>query len=244
MKMKNKFLTILTTCASFSLLLMLIGCNVSTIAVGEVQSETRTANLGSASSASVQIEFGAGELTVAGGAANLLDGNFRYNVAEWQPQVDYSENGSEGTLLITHEGESVPIGRPVINDWDLQFSNEVPLDLSIQTGAGKSQLDLATLNLTAAAIETGAGTTYIDLNGTWQHDLDVSVTGGVGEITIDLPTEIGVRVNADTALVSVTTRGLTKDSDRYINDAYRTASYTLTLDLQAGIGSVVLDASN
>lgn len=241
--MKNKSLTTLLICVIFGLWLLLTGCNLSTTAVGAVQSETRTVNIDSASAASVQIVFGAGELNVSGGADSLMDGNFRYNVAEWQPQVDYSEAEAQGTLLITHQGEGVPVGDAVINDWDLQFSNTVPLELAIQTGAGESQLDLAALDLTAVSIETGVGTTHINLNGTWQHDLHVSVTGGVGEITIDLPTELGVHVNADTALVSVTTSGLSKYSRGYVNDAYQTAPYALTLDLEAGIGSVVLDAS-
>jgi len=241
--MKNKSLNILLTCISFGLWLTLTGCNLSTIAVGKVQSETRTVNLDSASSASVQIEFDAGELNIGGGADNLMDGSFRYNVAEWQPQVDYSETEEQGKLLISHQGDSVPVGDAVINDWDLQFSNAVPLELSIQTGAGESQLDLAALDLTAVSVEIGAGTTHIDLNGAWQHDLHVTVSGGIGEITIDLPTEMGVRINASTPLVSVTTSGLAKDDDGYVNDAYPTALYTLTLDLQAGIGSVVLDAS-
>mgnify|MGYP001396380493 CR=1 FL=1 len=241
--MKHKSLTILSICVSFGLWLLLTGCNLSTTAVGEVQSETRTVNIDSASSASVQIEFGAGELHVDGGADNLMDGSFRYNVAEWQPQVDYSESEKRGKLLISHQGKSVPVGDTMINDWDLQFSNVVPLELSIHTGAGESQLNLAALDLTAVSIETGVGTTHINLNGDWQHDLHVAVTGGIGEITIDLPTEMGVRVNADTALVNVTMSGLTKEADGYVNDASQTAPYALTLDLEAGIGSVVLDAS-
>jgi len=199
--------------------------------------------LDSASSASVQIELGAGELHVDGGAESLMDGRFRYNVAEWQPQVDYNETEEQGKLLISHQGESVPVGGTAINDWDLQFSNTAPLDLTIHTGASESQLNLAALDLTAVSIETGAGTTHIDLNGAWQHDLHAKITGGVGEITIDLPTEMGVRVNADTALVSLTTSGLTKSEDGYVNDAFSTSPYVLTLDLEAGIGSVVLDAS-
>jgi hypothetical protein len=222
---------------------MLTSCNLSTTAVSEVQSETRTVNLDSASSASVQIEFDAGELNVVGGADSLMDGNFRYNVNDWHPQVDYSENGEQGQLLITHRGDRVPVGGELINEWNLQFSNEVPLELTIQTGNGESQLDLAALNLTAVTIETGAGVTDIDLNGNWQHDLPVSVSGGVGEITVNLPAEMGVRVNSDTALVSVTTSGLTKVDGGYVNDAYQTAPYALTLDLQTGIGSVILDAS-
>ena len=171
--MKKKSLTIFLTCASVALWVALMGCGLQTTSVTEVRSETQSVDLDAASSASVQIEFGAGELKVAGGAASLLDANFRYNVNDWQPQVEYSENGEQGQLLITHQGDRVPVGGELINEWNLQFNNEVPLELTIQTGAGESQLDLAALNLTAVTIETGAGVTDIDLNGNWQHDLSV-----------------------------------------------------------------------
>ena len=241
--MKKRSLTFFLPCATVALWLALTSCGLQTTSVTEVRSETQSVDLDAASSASVQIEFGAGELKVAGGAASLLDANFRYNVNDWQPQVDYSENGEQGQLLISHQGDRVPVGGELINEWNLQLNNEVSLELTIQTGAGESQLDLAALNLTAVTIETGAGVTDIDLNGNWQHDLPVSVSGGVGEITVNLPAEMGVRVHSDTALVSVTTSGLTKVDGGYVNDAYQTAPYALTLDLQTGIGSVILDAS-
>jgi len=66
--------------------------------------------------------------------------------------------------------------------------------------------------------------------------------GGVGELTVNLPGEMGVRVDMETALVNVTANGLTKDANGYVNKAFGTAPYTLTLKLQAGVGSVVLVA--
>jgi hypothetical protein len=62
----------------------------------------------------------------------------------------------------------------------------------------------------------------------------------VGELTVILPSEMGVRVNTDTALVSVIANNMIKDDDGYVNQAYGTAEHTLTLDLQAGVGSVTL----
>ena len=51
---------------------------------------------------------------------------------------------------------------------------------------------------------------------------------------------MGVKVNSETALVSVSTSGLNKNNSTYTNDAFDSAVYTLTLDLTAGVGSVNL----
>jgi hypothetical protein len=218
----------------------MLGCNIGTTSVGEEQTETQSIELGSAETVEVVIQFGAGELDISGGAANLMEGTFTYNVDEWQPEVEYSVDGTQGTLAMSHEGDNLPVGGEVVNDWNLQFNNDVPIELTIQTGGSESVLDLSAIDITALTVEAGAGVTTIDLTGSWNHDVAVSVSGGVGEITINLPAGMGVQVNASTGLVNLTTSGLTKRGNTYTNDAFGTAPYTLTLDLEAGVGSVNL----
>jgi hypothetical protein len=242
--MKKRNSTVRILCACLALWLALIACGLpNTTRVSEVKSETQSVEMESASTARVQIEFPAGELKVEGGASSLMDASFRYNVADWQPEVKYSENGEQGDLLVTlPENEKLPVGGGLINQWTVQLAEDVPLDLTIITGAGNSELNLGALDLTKLDIQTGAGVTNVYLDGAWQHDLDASIEGGVGELTVNLPAEMGVRVDMDTALVSVTANGLTKDEHGFANKAFGTAPYTLTLNLQAGVGSVVLVA--
>jgi hypothetical protein len=157
--------------------------------------------------------------------------------------VDYSENGAQGELLVDQPGDArVPVGGGLINEWKIQLGENVPMDLVIRTGAGNGQLDLGKLDMTSLTVETGAGVTTVNLDGSWQHDLDVSIQGGIGELTVNLPSEMGVRVEMDTALVTVTANGLINDENGYINRAFGAAAHTLTLKLEAGVGSVVLVA--
>ena len=242
--MKKRRLSFQILCAVFSLWFGMIACGfLNTTRVDELKSETNSVDLDSASTARVQIEFPAGELKVEGGASSLMEASFRYNVSDWQPQVKYSENGAQGDLLISQPGDDkLPVGGGLINEWTIQLADGVPIDLTIITGAGNSELNLGALDLSKLDIQTGAGVTNVDLNGTWQHDLDVSIEGGVGELTVNLPAAMGVRVNKETALVNVSADGLVVDGNGYVNRTYGTASYTLTLKLQAGVGSVVLVA--
>jgi hypothetical protein len=241
--MKKVTLSMRLAYAGLAIWLAMVGCGLLTIPVNSVKTESQTVNLESATSANVQIDFPAGELNVNSGASNLMDASFRYNVDDWQPQVQYSEDGAQGELIINQPGDNrVPVGGGLINEWELQLSENVPMDLVIRTGAGNSQLDLGGLDMTSLTVETGAGVTTVNLDGNWQHDVDVSIEGGVGELKVNLPAEMGVRVEMDTALVTVTANGLINEEHGYVNQAYGTAPHTLTLNLQAGIGSVVLVA--
>lgn len=219
-----------------------LACNaLQTTRVSDLTTDTRTVEMDSATSVKVQIEFGAGKLGVQSGANSLMDATFRYNIDEWKPKVEYQESGMQGELSVTQQGEKLPVGNQLINEWDILLSNDIPLGLVIHTGAGNSDLNLSNLNLRGLEIETGAGVTSVDLTGSWEHDLNVSIHGGVGEITVRLPSETGARVQMNTALVSVRASGLEKDGSAYINQAYGMTDNTITLEIDAGVGSVVLE---
>lgn len=224
--------------------LMSLACNaLATTRTNEMRTDTRTIEMNSASSAKVQIDIGAGELNVQGGANSLMDATFRYNVDEWKPRVDYSESGDQGELTVTQQGDKTPVGSQLINTWDIRLSNDIPMDLAIHTGAGQSELFLGGMNLADLEVNTGAGATHIDLSGAWQQDARVSIEGGVGEIVVKLPSDTGVRVNMDTALVNVMTSGLDKNGGQYVNAAYGNSAHTLSLDITAGVGTVSLEVS-
>jgi hypothetical protein len=231
------------TFAGLALWFALVGCGLLTTSVNDVRTESQSVNLDSATSANIEIEFPAGELKVQSGTHNLMDASFRYNVSDWQPRVQYSENGTQGVLRVSQPGDDrVPVGGRLINEWEIQLTENIPMDLLIHTGAGNSQLDLGGLNMNSLTVETGAGVTTVNLDGNWEHDLNVSIQGGVGELTVNLPAEMGVRVEMETALVTVTANGLINAENGYVNRAFGTAPHTLTVNLEAGVGSVVLVA--
>jgi hypothetical protein len=215
-------------------------CRSPFATMGETRTETRTVESGAVAAASVLIEMNAGELTLAGGADDLLEADFRYNVDDWQPQVDYAVDGDRGALEITQPDTGLPVGDELINDWELRLGSELPLDLVVHLGAGDGELELGALDLMGVQVETGAAAVTIDLRGDWDHDVNATIRGGVGDLSILLPSTMGVRVTADTALVNLSAAGLTHDDNTYVNATYGTAPYTLHIEVEAGIGAVEL----
>lgn len=222
--------------------LLLASCGMQGQEVGEMQRESRSVDLGNAQSVRAHLMMGAGELNVTGGADALMEGDFSYNVADWKPEVDYGVTGDSGDLTVKQgSGEGVRLGGEARNEWDLRFNDEVPTDLRAEMGAGESNLDLDSLALTGLDLQMGAGDLTVDLTGDYGQDVDASIQGGVGEATVQLPSEVGVRVIAKGGLGRINAEGLQREGDAYVNDAYGDSDVTLDVDVQGGVGEINLE---
>lgn len=212
------------------------------IRVGDLQTKSQTVELGDAGSANVEIEMGAGELDVSGGAGELLEASFTYNVEALNPRATYAD----GRLVVKDSGVSIGIASladlaEYRSEWDLKFNEDVPMDMKLQLGAGPSNLALGDLALTSLNINGGAGEVTIDLTGEWQNDLDARIGGGLGDINLRLPGDVGVIIEVNTGIGGVNARGLTRNDNTYTNDAYGASDVTLRIDINGGVGQINLD---
>lgn len=225
--------------------LFLTGC-INRFNVGPTETISKSVELGGAETAQATIKMGVGELSIQGGAANLMDANFTSNIADWQPEVTYDVDGSKGQLIVQQpEGVSTINGLPdgdMNYEWDIRFTNDVPLNLEVDLGAGQSDLILGGIWLTNLDLSVGVGKTVLDLTGDWRESADITVQGGVGETTVKLPNNIGVRVVTSTGLGSVTVYGLVRNGDVYTNALYDQSEVQLDLNVTGGIGSIRLEA--
>ena len=216
-------------------------CGPQRVEVGESQTQTRSADAEDAESARANLRLAVGELDVGGGADSLMEADFAYNVSAWEPRVDYEVVGDSGELNVEQQGldEGIPT-RDVRNEWDLRLNDDIPMDLTVQMGGGVSNLDLDSLTLTGLNLDVGAGATTVDLTGDWEGDLSAVVRGGAGEVTLLLPSQMGVRVNAGTRLGRVNAEGLRKEGEAFVNDAYGDSDTNLEVDVSGGAGQINL----
>jgi hypothetical protein len=204
------------------------------------QHDTQTVDLQGATAVSANLQFPAGQLNIAGGSDKLLDANFRYDESDSTPHIDYNVNGGHGQLKIVEKKDQVYFGSND-NQWDFRFNNNVPLDLTIEMGAGQSDLQMADVNLTHLQVHVGAGQMTLDLTGPRKQDLAAEIQGGVGQARIRLPSDIGVRARASGGIGSVNAHGFTKQGDEYVNAVYGKTPTTIDLNVQGGIGEIDLD---
>ena len=227
--------------AAMAAAMFLGSCGPQRVEVGELRTQTRSVDAEDAESVRANLRIALGELNVSGGADELMEADFAYNVAAWEPRVNYELGGDTGELNVEQQGlgEGIP-NRDVRNEWDLRLNDDIPMDLAVQMGGGVSNLDLDSLILTGLNLDMGAGATTVDLTGDWERDLSAVVRGGAGEVTLLLPSQTGVKVNAGTRLGRVNADGLRKEGEAYVNDVYGDSDTNLEVDVSGGVGQINL----
>lgn len=237
---RTKFLTTALLLGTAAMALLTPACYVSSDGgSGTVEQDSRSVDLKGAKSVQVQIEMGAGELVMRGGAAQLMDADFRYRARDGKPEVQYDVTGSRGTLNVRQPSHH-SIGNNDKNHWELRLNEDVPLDISVKMGAGEGRLELGNTTLHNLDVEVGAGEMKVDLTGHPRGNMDVRVRGGVGEATIRLPKRARLDIEAHGGIGEISARGLDKRGDRWVNEPSGEADATIHVTVNGGIGQINL----
>jgi len=208
---------------------------------GDLQHQSRTVDRQGAKSVNVSLETSAGEFNISGGSSHLLDADFNYSGSYETPRVEYSVSNGVGHLSISQDDTTTHFGT-THNDWNLRFSNDVPLELKVEMGAGRGHLRLRDMPVTRLDMSMGAGQVDLDLTGDRKSDLVADLEGGVGQATIRLPSKVGVVVHASGGIGAVDAHGLRHDDDEYTNEAYGKTPATIRLKVEGGVGQITLIA--
>ena len=205
----------------------------------DLQHQSRTVERQGAKSVNVSLETSSGEFNISGGSSHLLDADFNYSDSYETPRVDYNVADGVGHLSISQDDGSTHFGAKH-NQWNLRFSNDVPLELKVEMGAGRGQLRLRDMPVTRLEMSMGAGQADLDLTGDRKNDLVADLEGGVGQVTIRLPRKVGVVVRASGGIGAVEAHGLRHGNDEYTNEAYGKTPATIRLKVEGGVGQISL----
>jgi hypothetical protein len=106
------------------------------IGVGETEVESKAIELGDVERADVVLDIGSGELEVHGGARELLEATFTYNVESWKPRIAYDSSSRKGILKI-RQGKTDGV-------YTNHAFGESDIAITIQIDAGIGSIDLKT----------------------------------------------------------------------------------------------------
>ncbi|MFZ5817757.1 MAG: LiaF transmembrane domain-containing protein [Bacillota bacterium] len=193
--------------------------------------------------ARVEISPSVSRLEITGGAAAgaLVQGSVEPIVGE-ELEEDFRLSASTGIYRLSSEflRPHVPFTSQSGGRWSLQLSEEIPLALRVQTGVGRSELDLRSLTLSDLRLSAGVGETTITLpaRGQFRGQIDT----GVGQTTIRVPVDLGARIRVETGLGGVSVRGdFTREGNYYYSPNYATAAHQVDLTIQGGVGGILIE---
>jgi hypothetical protein len=211
-------------------------------AAGPSKTVTRTIELDAAKAVTVELNMAAGELRVAGGSTRLVDGSFTFNVPDWEPKVEYTNNGDRGALAI-RQGSGSTSFRNSKNEWDLKLNDAVPISLTASVGAGEGRMTLGSLTLERVQVDAGAGEFTLDLRGTPKHSYDVHVNASVGQTNVRLPKAAAIVATASATVGGVNVSGLVKQgTNTWINPGHEQDPVTIHVEVKGGVGQIEISA--
>lgn len=238
--MKNREVRLIAVLAAGLALATVTGCVRVELPDPDYETTTERVEAGSATELEAEIDMGAGDLDITGDATGAMEATFEYGPASLEPEVDYTVNSGTGRLAVSTPAkvDLRPL-RDMHYVWDVALSSGLPLDLSVQMGAGRADIDLRGTDLRRLQMDLGAGDATVDLSGDWIHDAQVWITTGAGELTVRVPADVGVRLRGHKdGIGEFNADGFRADGDTLVNDAYDDADVRFELTLVRGVGTV------
>ncbi len=210
-------------------------CSYSSTPTGPDEHSSEKVPLGHAETASINLKIGAGDLHVTGGAADLVDGDFTYNVPSWKPVVISNASASDTNVSIEQQsGNSQGHGH---NDWTVKLNDSVATRLKLEFGAGSGHLALGSLNLQRLDVHLGVGDVEIDMRGKLKQDCTATLEGGVGRMRVHLPSDARIEADLTKGIGGIDVKGMDQQDGRYFHQGSANAK-TIHLHASSGVGSI------
>lgn len=214
------------------------------LTTGPLHTEQISQPLQDMTRAAVTVRIGAADVRLHAGEEgdDLITGQVTIGERE-QLERSYEKSGETGYYTLAAEGQSSwwPASLNQMDTtgrtWDLGLNPDVPIDLKVNTGLGRTELDLTTLNISNLSVNGGIGQAVINLPR--QGILRATIEGGIGEVVINVPQGMAVRVRAEGGIGGVNVSGnYQRNNDEWVSPNYETAENRIDVRVKGGIGAV------
>lgn len=116
--------------------------------------------------------------------------------------------------------------------------------LTLNVGAAEfAVIGLGNSRCRVVNLKGGVGDITLDFSGDWPAGTEMRVNAdiGLGAVTLRVPESVGVRLNVDRFLASLSLDGFTKRDGVHFSDGYDAAATRLIVDVNAAFGSIEVD---
>ncbi|NDJ34749.1 MAG: hypothetical protein GYB64_08770 [Chloroflexi bacterium] len=205
---------------------------------GPTITEQFSGQRGDISALKVTLNIGAGDVDVEA----LGDDTRQLYAGEYSTgennaaNVSYSEANDTGTLVI--DADDRPGSDGFVGDLDLNLTRDLPVDLTINAGAGSIELDLEDMDLSGLTFSGGAGS--IDISLPESGDFEAQMTFGTASVDLYIPESLAVEISLDGFVVP---DDMPDRYERIRDGLWQTAGFEqadeqVTISISGGVGAL------
>lgn len=199
-----------------------------------IQTTTQSESASDAKSLQVTVEAGAANITLA---SNQQQRGVEAVQESSQPNLTKSSaniNDSRHVTFSTKDPQT-PWFSNATNNITTTFTESIPVDVILQTGATSIAGDLSKVKLSSLAIKTGASN--IDLRlGLAQEKQSINISAGASDITLRTPKQAGVQIKSQPTLANTHFEGIDRKSDSLYESAnFNEAKTKIIIEAELGV---------
>jgi hypothetical protein len=192
--------------------------------------------LGTAQSVKYHFAHGAGQLDITGGAPA---GQALVGTSAVGMNRNSHVNGDRLEVRVEAGPSFVPVLGPGQGVWRFQLAQNIPVLLTVESGASLLNIDLSDVLATRFALKTGASSTNVTMPAHGISLLDVE--SGAASLSIRVPDATAARIRVKDSVIAVnvdTNRFPRLDSGIYQSTDFDTATDRSEINIESGLGSV------
>jgi hypothetical protein len=206
---------------------------------GDYNGETFSIDLQGAAKVDLDFDHGAGTVVLTGGAPAgvALTGSQAAG-------MDVSSHLSGDTLDVDlNAGPTfIPFIGPDSGEWRFQVTQEVPVNLKVDSGASNLDFDFTDVKLAFLGVDTGASSLKVKLPAHAGHTL-VSVESGAASVEMIVPDGVAVRIRSEQGVSSINIDEkrfplVTSMGNLYQSPDFDSAANKVEINLEGGANSV------
>jgi len=192
----------------------------------------------------VGLRFGAGTLAIGAlsDSPSFVEGTIEYGQYSAKARKDFGLKDGRASFSLEAQSPSLPGSIPGLNigdRWDLNFTRRIPLDMSVDAGVGKVEIDLSDMKVAEFNLKTGVGEVMVTVPAAGQTRASIDL--GIGSITVLVPHGVAAEIDVSRALCTVRVdKRFVRSGDVYETSDYHTATNTIELEITCAIGTITV----
>ncbi|OGY26367.1 MAG: hypothetical protein A2Z24_01120 [Candidatus Woykebacteria bacterium RBG_16_44_10] len=198
--------------------------------------------LGSLTKAKIIIDLPATNLNIdsSTASAKLVEGKISFSKAAEKPEVSNEESLGQGIFRLTQKSTSgIPIISSIRNNTNLLLTQQIPLEIQINTGASKEKLDLSKLRIDYLEINSQASDLNIIFGSLYSARVRIKTSAST--LSIKIPNEIEARIKIDSKVKSLSIADrFKKKGGAYESTDFDKAFTRLDIEIDSVAGSITI----